>query len=29
VGFAKGGDNLWRVADLTVLTKPKPPGNGK
>jgi Mce-associated membrane protein len=29
VSFAKGGDNLWRVDDLTVLTKPKPPGNGK
>jgi Mce-associated membrane protein len=28
VSFAKGGD-LWRVDDLTVLTKPKPPGNGK
>ncbi|MGB8388747.1 RDD family protein [Mycobacterium sp.] len=29
VSFAKGGDNHWRVDDLTVLTKPKPPGNGK
>ena len=28
VSFAKGGDH-WRVDDLTVLTKPKPPGNGK
>jgi Mce-associated membrane protein len=27
--FAKGGDNLWRVDDLTVLTKPKPPRSGK
>jgi Mce-associated membrane protein len=29
VSFAKGRDNRWRVDDLTVLTKPKPPGNGK
>ncbi|MGO8767427.1 RDD family protein [Mycobacterium sp.] len=29
VVFVKGGDNRWRVDDLTVLTKPKPPGNGK
>ncbi len=29
VSFAKDGDNHWRVDDLTVLTKPKPPGNGK
>jgi Mce-associated membrane protein len=29
VTFAKGGDDRWRVDDLTVLTKPKPPGNGK
>jgi Mce-associated membrane protein len=29
VNFAKGGDDHWRVDDLTVLTKPKPPGNGK
>jgi len=29
VSFVKGGDNHWRVDDLTVLTKPKPPGNGK
>jgi len=29
VSFAKGGDNRWRVDDLAVLTKPKPPGNGK
>ena len=29
VSFAKGGDSHWRVDDLTVLTKPKPPGNGK
>ena len=29
VNFAKGGDDRWRVDDLTVLTKPKPPGNGK
>jgi Mce-associated membrane protein len=29
VSFAKGGDDRWRVDALTVLTKPKPPGNGK
>lgn len=29
VVFAKGGDNRWRVDDLAVLTKPKPPGSGK
>lgn len=29
VAFAKGGDNRWRVDDLTVITKPKPPGSGK
>jgi Mce-associated membrane protein len=29
VSFARGGDNRWRVDDLTVLTKPKPQGNGK
>lgn len=29
VAFAKGGDDRWRVDDLTVLTKPKPPGSGK
>lgn len=29
VAFVKGGDNRWRVDDLTVLTKPKSPGNGK
>jgi Mce-associated membrane protein len=29
VSFVKDGDNHWRVDDLTVLTKPKPPGNGK
>lgn len=29
VNFAKGGDGRWRVDDLTVLTRPKPPGNGK
>jgi Mce-associated membrane protein len=29
VTFAKDRDNRWRVDDLTVLTKPKPPGNGK
>jgi Mce-associated membrane protein len=27
--FAKDGKDGWRVDDLTVLTKPKPPGNGK
>ena len=26
VSFVKGADNRWRVDDLTVLTKPKPPG---
>jgi Mce-associated membrane protein len=29
VDFAKGGDDRWRVDNLTVLTKPKPPGNPK
>jgi Mce-associated membrane protein len=29
VSFAKDGDDRWRVDDLTVLAKPKPPGNGK
>ena len=29
VTFVKGGDDRWRVDDLSVLTKPKPPGNGK
>lgn len=29
VSFAKDGNDRWRVDDLTVLTKPKPPGNGK
>ena len=29
VTFAKGGGGRWLVDDLTVLTKPKPPGNGK
>ena len=29
VTFAKDGNDSWRVDDLTVLTKPKPPGNGK
>lgn len=29
VAFAKGGDGRWRVDDLTVLTKPTPPGNGR
>jgi Mce-associated membrane protein len=27
--FAKDGKDRWRADDLTVLTKPKPPGNGK
>jgi Mce-associated membrane protein len=27
--FAKDGKDHWRVDDLTVLTKPKQPGNGK
>ncbi|OBK53295.1 RDD family protein [Mycobacterium sp. 1081908.1] len=29
VEFAKGADQHWRVDDLTVLTRPKQPGNGK
>ena len=29
VSFVKGGDDRWRVDDLTVLTKPKPPENGR
>jgi Mce-associated membrane protein len=29
VSFAKGGDNGWRVDNLTVVTKPKPPGGEK
>ncbi|MEB3980575.1 RDD family protein [Mycobacterium sp. 663a-19] len=29
VSFAKSGNDHWLVDDLTVLTKPKPPGNGK
>ena len=29
VNFAKGSDQHWRVDDLTVLAKPKPPGNEK
>lgn len=29
VKFFKGRDNRWRVDDLTVLAKPKPPGGGK
>lgn len=29
VSFAKDGGNAWRVDDLTVLSKPKPPGSGK
>jgi Mce-associated membrane protein len=29
VQFTKDGDGHWRVDDLAVLTKPKPPGNGK
>ncbi len=29
VSFAKVGENTWRVDDLTVLTKPKPPGGAK
>lgn len=29
VSFVEDGDNHWRVDDLIVLTKPKPPGNGK
>jgi len=29
VTFAKDAEKQWRVDDLTVVTKPKPPGNGK
>jgi Mce-associated membrane protein len=29
VNFVKDRDSHWLVDDLTVLTKPKPPGNGK
>ncbi|WP_144207441.1 RDD family protein [Mycobacterium tilburgii] len=29
VNFAKDGNGTWRVDDLAVVTKPKPPGNGK
>jgi Mce-associated membrane protein len=29
VSFATNGDGGWRVDDLTVLTKPRPPGVGK
>ncbi|BBY03757.1 RDD family protein [Mycobacterium seoulense] len=29
VTFAKAGGGRWLVDDLTVLTKPKPPGGGK
>ncbi|GAA4532368.1 RDD family protein [Mycobacterium paraffinicum] len=29
VTFVKAGGGRWLVDDLTVLTKPKPPGNGK
>jgi Mce-associated membrane protein len=29
VEFAKGTDERWRVDDLAVLTRPKPPRNGK
>lgn len=29
VSFTKGGHDRWLVDDLSVLTKPKPPGNGK
>ena len=29
VTFTKGADRHWRVDDLTVVTKPKPPVNGK
>jgi len=29
VVFTEGSDHRWRVDDLTVLAKPKPPGNGK
>ncbi|MGB9224207.1 RDD family protein [Mycobacterium sp.] len=29
VNFVKDRDGHWLVDDLTVLTKPKPPGNGK
>ena len=29
VSFAKDGGNAWRVDDLAVLSRPRPPGNGK
>jgi Mce-associated membrane protein len=29
VNFAKDRNGHWLVDDLTVLTKPKPQGNGK
>jgi Mce-associated membrane protein len=29
VTFAKAGNDHWLVDDLAVVTKPKPPGNGK
>jgi Mce-associated membrane protein len=29
VNFVKDGNGHWLVENLTVLTKPKPPGNGK
>ncbi|BBZ46342.1 membrane protein [Mycobacterium parmense] len=29
VTFVKGDDDRWRVDDLAVLTKPRPPGNGR
>jgi len=29
VDFAKAGNDRWRVDDLDVVTKPKPPGNRK
>jgi Mce-associated membrane protein len=29
VAFAKDANHHWRIDGLTVLTKPKPPGNGK
>ncbi|OBJ57365.1 RDD family protein [Mycobacterium sp. 1423905.2] len=29
VTFAKGADDRWRVDDLTVITKPRPPGEDR
>ncbi|MCV7097816.1 RDD family protein [Mycobacterium kubicae] len=29
VTFAKGSDDQWRIDDLNVITKPRPPGEGR